>query len=50
MVERWAFCDRCSRWFYAEREEPDSDQLHCPVCDSSPSMVRDSVPQTTQPA
>jgi Zn finger protein HypA/HybF involved in hydrogenase expression len=47
MAERWAFCDRCDRWFYAQSDMSDSYQLRCPVCDSSPSQVRDGQPDTT---
>jgi hypothetical protein len=50
MADRWAFCDRCSRWFYAQREVLDSDEPRCPVCDSSASMVRDGEPEPTQSA
>lgn len=39
MSEQWAFCERCDRWFYAQRDATTSD-LRCPVCDASPSMVR----------
>jgi hypothetical protein len=50
MAERWAYCDRCSRWFYAQREVLDSSELRCPVCDASPSTVRDGEPEPTQSA
>lgn len=46
MSEQWAFCDRCHRWFYAQRATLDVDRLRCPVCDASPSLVRDSEPET----
>lgn len=46
MSERWAFCDRCHRWFYAQRVLH-SDKLRCPVCDASPSLVRDKQPENT---
>lgn len=50
MPEQWAFCDRCHRWFYAERAAVDTDLLRCPVCDASPSRVRDGVPEPTATA
>lgn len=40
MSEQWAFCDRCHRWFYGEQHLFNADDLRCPVCDASPSMVR----------
>lgn len=49
MSEQWAFCDRCHRWFYAQRAAIDSDRVRCPVCDASPSLLRDSEPQTLVP-
>ena len=50
MSEQWAFCDRCSRWFYAQHGALDAERLRCPVCDASPSLVRDSEPETASPA
>lgn len=47
MADRWAFCDRCHRWFYAERSVADTDQLRCPVCEAAPSMVQDRKPEPT---
>ena len=49
MSERWAFCDRCHRWFYAQ-QVLDADQLRCPVCDAAPSVVQVRQPETTQSA
>lgn len=40
MSEQWAFCERCHRWFYAERGAVDTDSVRCPVCDASPSLLR----------
>lgn len=50
MSDQWAFCDRCSRWFYAQRDALDSDRLRCPVCDASPSLIREDHPETRSPA
>jgi hypothetical protein len=50
MSEQWAFCDRCSRWFYAQQGAPDSERLSCPVCDASPSLIRQSQPETASSA
>ena len=50
MSEQWGFCDRCRRWFYAQRAGHDANRLRCPVCDASPSRIRDSEPETTLPA
>lgn len=44
MSEQWAFCDRCDRWFYAERAERHGTAAHCPVCDGSPVAVREHRP------
>lgn len=46
MSEQWAFCDRCHRWFYAERGPADVDHLRCPVCDAAPSHLRHSALDT----
>lgn len=40
MSERWGFCGRCQRWFYAQREVTHIEHVRCPVCDASPSTVR----------
>lgn len=40
MSEQWAFCERCTRWFYGDQAAHTVDQLRCPVCDASPSMLR----------
>lgn len=51
MSEQWAYCERCHRWFYAQRDGLDThDDLRCPVCDASPTMVRDTPADTTAPA
>lgn len=50
MSEQWAFCDRCHRWFYPHRAGLTVADLRCPVCDASPSLVRDSEPETATPA
>lgn len=42
MSDQWAFCDRCDRWFYAEQGSVDVDRVRCPVCDASPSALRNS--------
>jgi hypothetical protein len=41
MTERWAFCDRCHRWFYPQTTARPGDHDHCPVCDTVPSMIRE---------
>ena len=41
MSDRWGFCERCHRWFYAGQAAVDIDVVRCPVCDSSPSLLRD---------
>lgn len=50
MSEQWAFCERCHRWFYPQGHGFAIDDLRCPVCDASPTMVRDAPLGSTAPA
>ncbi len=47
MSEHWAFCERCHRWYYADRASLQTGHVRCPVCEGAPVIVRS---RTVDPA
>lgn len=39
MVDQWAYCSVCERWFFPPQQQIGMESASCPVCATATAMV-----------